>query len=111
VSSSDHHRVEHPEVGVAGVEQGPDPEVLEVGDPEADALGAFQTVVHALWDGSTPSLRATRGSERTRRCVHGHTRARVRKGRRQACTTIRSPPSREIVAVHQLGPQQARLDA
>src|SRR5580692_12859037 len=47
-TSSDDDRAEHPPVRPAGVEQGPDPVVLEVAEPEADALDALDQVVERL---------------------------------------------------------------
>src|SRR5258707_558703 len=46
--SGHHDRVENSEVGLAGIEQGPNAEVLEVGEAERDAFDPFQQVVHAL---------------------------------------------------------------
>jgi hypothetical protein len=49
VSQSRHHdRVEDSEVGPAGIKQGPDAEVLEVGEAEGYPLDPFQQVVDAL---------------------------------------------------------------
>src|SRR5579862_244972 len=41
-SSRHHDRVEDPEVGLACVKQCPDPEVLEIGETEGDALTRFK---------------------------------------------------------------------
>ena len=46
--SPDDDRSQHPPVWFAGVEQGPDPVVLEVAEPEADPLDPLDQVVECL---------------------------------------------------------------
>ena len=54
--SANDDRAEHPPVRLAGVEQGPDPVVLEVAEAEADALDPFDQVVEGF--GGTVGTRA-----------------------------------------------------